>query len=91
MVGEDAYCIDVLTAEFIGGPLMIILLEVVFRLFLRERLLKSAKSQSEKGLAGSMEGHAARTIAQQAAENSQRWREPTQLSKAPRRLHPARG
>jgi hypothetical protein len=46
-------------AEFVGGPMMIILLALVFRLFLRERLLQSAKAQSEKGLAGSMEGHAA--------------------------------
>jgi uncharacterized membrane protein YraQ (UPF0718 family) len=46
-------------AEFVGGPLMIILLGVAFRLFLRERLLESAKAQSDKGLAGSMEGHAA--------------------------------
>ena len=46
-------------AEFVGGPLMIILLALVFRLLLRERLLQSAKTQSEKGLRGSMEGHAA--------------------------------
>jgi hypothetical protein len=46
-------------AEFVGGPLMIVLLAVVFRLFLRERLLQSAKTQSDKGLSGSMEGHAA--------------------------------
>jgi uncharacterized membrane protein YraQ (UPF0718 family) len=46
-------------AEFVGGPLMIILLALVFRLFMRERLLQSAKAQSDKGLAGSMEGHAA--------------------------------
>jgi uncharacterized protein len=45
-------------AEFIGGPLMIILMALVFRLFLRKSLLDSAKSQAEKGLAGSMEGHA---------------------------------
>ena len=46
-------------AEFIGGPIMIVLVAVVFRLFLRQRLLDAAKAQSEKGLAGSMEGHAA--------------------------------
>ena len=46
-------------AEFVGGPLMIVLLALVFRLLLRERLLQSAKAQSEKGLAGSMEGHTA--------------------------------
>ncbi|MGW3511711.1 permease [Streptomyces sp. NPDC000994] len=46
-------------AEFVGGPVMIILLAVLFRLFLRERLLRQARQQAERGLAGSMEGHAA--------------------------------
>ncbi|MGW2763519.1 permease [Streptomyces sp. NPDC001275] len=46
-------------AEFVGGPVMIILLAVLFRLFLRERLLCQARRQAERGLAGSMEGHAA--------------------------------
>ena len=46
-------------AEFVGGPLMIILLAIIFRLFLRKRLLQGAQAQSAKGLAGSMEGHAA--------------------------------
>jgi uncharacterized protein len=46
-------------AEFIGGPIMIIVVAVAFRLFLRQRLLTSARVQAERGLAGSMEGHAA--------------------------------
>jgi hypothetical protein len=46
-------------AEFIGGPLMIVALAVLFRLFLRERLLRQAREQADRGLAGSMEGHAA--------------------------------
>jgi uncharacterized membrane protein YraQ (UPF0718 family) len=46
-------------AEFVGGPIMIVLLAVLFRLFLRQRLLESARTQADKGLAGSMEGHAA--------------------------------
>ena len=46
-------------AEFIGGPIMIILLAVLFRLFLRQRLLDAARTQADKGVAGSMEGHAA--------------------------------
>ncbi|MFB6955746.1 permease [Streptomyces sp. NPDC056309] len=45
-------------AEFVGGPVMIILLAVLFRLFLRERLLRQAREQAERGLAGAMEGHA---------------------------------
>ena len=46
-------------AEFLGGPIMIILLVLLFRLFLRQRLLDAAAAQAAKGLAGSMEGHAA--------------------------------
>jgi uncharacterized protein len=46
-------------AEFLGGPIMIVVLAVLFRLFLRDKLLREARSQAERGLAGSMEGHAA--------------------------------
>jgi uncharacterized membrane protein YraQ (UPF0718 family) len=46
-------------AEFIGGPLMIVLLAMLFRRFLTSRLRDAAAAQSERGLAGSMEGHAA--------------------------------
>ncbi len=46
-------------AEFVGGPIMIVLIAVLFRLFLRRRLVELAKSQADRGLAGSMEGHAA--------------------------------
>ncbi len=53
-------------AEFVGGPIMIILLAVLFRLFLRQRLLDSARAQADKGLAGSMEGHAAMDMSIQA-------------------------
>jgi uncharacterized membrane protein YraQ (UPF0718 family) len=46
-------------AEFTGGPIMIVVLAVGFRLFLREKLLREAREQAGHGLAGSMEGHAA--------------------------------
>jgi uncharacterized membrane protein YraQ (UPF0718 family) len=46
-------------AEFAGGPIMIVVLAVLFRLFLRDRLLREAREQAERGAAGSMEGHAA--------------------------------
>ncbi|HEX3981695.1 MAG TPA: permease [Acidimicrobiales bacterium] len=46
-------------AEFVGGPLMIVLVALIFRLFLRRKLVDAARTQAEKGLAGSMEGHAA--------------------------------
>jgi uncharacterized protein len=46
-------------AEFVGGPLMIVVLAVLFRLFVRSRLVDGARRQADRGLAGSMEGHAA--------------------------------
>ncbi|MEU8582331.1 permease [Streptomyces abikoensis] len=46
-------------AEFLGGPVMIAVLAVLFRLLLREPLLRRAREQAERGVAGSMEGHAA--------------------------------
>lgn len=46
-------------AEFVGGPLMIVVLAVLFRLFVRSRLVDAAREQADRGIAGSMEGHAA--------------------------------
>jgi uncharacterized protein len=46
-------------AEFIGGPIMIVVLALLFRLTLRARLLRDAARHADRGLAGSMEGHAA--------------------------------
>jgi uncharacterized protein len=46
-------------AEFVGGPIMIVLLAVLFRLVLKNGLVARAREQAERGLAGSMEGHAA--------------------------------
>jgi uncharacterized membrane protein YraQ (UPF0718 family) len=46
-------------AEFVGGPIMIVLLAVSFRVFLRRQLVADALAQANKGVAGSMEGHAA--------------------------------
>jgi hypothetical protein len=45
-------------AEFVGGPLMIVLLALVFRATLRPRLVEEARRQAERGVAGRMEGHA---------------------------------
>ncbi len=45
-------------AEFIGGPLMIALLVLFFRLALRPERVEAARRQADKGLAGRMEGHA---------------------------------
>src|SRR6516162_3490396 len=45
-------------AEIVGAPLMVVLLVLLFRMFLRRDLLEHAKQQADKGLAGRMEGHA---------------------------------
>jgi uncharacterized protein len=45
-------------AEFVGAPVMVALLVVLFRLFLSRELLDQAKQQADKGIAGRMEGHA---------------------------------
>ncbi len=45
-------------AEFVGGPVMIVVLALLFRLFLRAPLLRGAREQAERGVSGSMEGHA---------------------------------
>jgi uncharacterized membrane protein YraQ (UPF0718 family) len=59
-------------AEFVGGPIMIVTLAVLFRIFLRKRLLDDASSQANKGIAGSMEGHAAMDMS--VSESGSFWR-----------------
>jgi uncharacterized membrane protein YraQ (UPF0718 family) len=44
--------------ELFGGPLMIVLIAVGFRLFLKQRLVDEAFAEAEQGRLGSMEGHA---------------------------------
>ncbi|NUR30021.1 MAG: permease, partial [Catenulispora sp.] len=46
-------------AEFIGGPIMIVVLALLFRRFLKPHLLHEAREIADQGVAGSMEGHAA--------------------------------
>src|SRR5256714_11260543 len=45
-------------AEFAGGPLMVVIIAVLFRLFLSRKLVREAMQQADKGIKGSMEGHA---------------------------------
>jgi uncharacterized membrane protein YraQ (UPF0718 family) len=52
--------------EFVGGPLMIVLLVVLFRIFLKRRLVEGARAEAEKGRLGSMEGHAEMDMSAQA-------------------------
>jgi uncharacterized membrane protein YraQ (UPF0718 family) len=44
--------------EFVGGPLMIVLMALLFRVFLNGRLVDEAREQAERGVLGRMEGHA---------------------------------
>ncbi|HUZ73786.1 MAG TPA: permease [Stellaceae bacterium] len=46
-------------AEFVGAPILVVILVILFRLFLSPQLLEAAKRQADKGIAGRMEGHAA--------------------------------
>jgi len=45
-------------AEFVGAPLMVVFLVLLFRMFLSRKLREEAKKQADRGLAGRMEGHA---------------------------------
>jgi len=58
-------------AEFVGGPLMIVILVMLFRALLRPGAVAEARLQARKGVAGKMEGHAG--MATMAKRGS--WRE----------------
>jgi len=45
-------------AEFLGGPLMVVFVAVLFSMFLSRKLVAEARTQADKGLKGKMEGHA---------------------------------
>jgi uncharacterized protein len=46
-------------AEFIGGPIMIAILVLLFKAFLTPKIVEAARLQAQKGIQGRMEGHAA--------------------------------
>jgi uncharacterized membrane protein YraQ (UPF0718 family) len=45
-------------AEFVGAPIMVALLVLLFRRFLSPQLVDDARRQADRGLVGRMEGHA---------------------------------
>jgi uncharacterized membrane protein YraQ (UPF0718 family) len=51
---------------FLGGPLMIVLLALLFRLFLSQRLVEEAREHANRGARGRMEGHAEMDMSVQA-------------------------
>jgi uncharacterized protein len=69
-------------AEFVGGPLMIVVIVALFRLFLTRRLLDEAKQHANKGIAGRMEGHAAMDMS--VKSNEPVWR---RITIVPKRLY----
>jgi hypothetical protein len=58
--------------EFVGGPLMIVLMALLFRVFLNGRLVDEAREQAERGVVGRMEGHAEMDMA--VHEHASLWR-----------------
>jgi len=47
-----------MAAEAVGAPILVAILVVLFRSFLRPQLVQKAKEQADRGIAGRMEGHA---------------------------------
>ncbi len=44
--------------EFVGGPIMIALMALLFRRFLKRRMVEQARGRADRGVLGRMEGHA---------------------------------
>jgi uncharacterized protein len=44
--------------EFVGGPIMIALMALLFRRFLKPQIVEEARQQADRGVLGRMEGHA---------------------------------
>jgi hypothetical protein len=58
--------------EFVGGPLMIVLMALVFRVFLKRGLVEEARANADRGVLGRMEGHAEMDMS--VAERGPLWR-----------------
>jgi uncharacterized membrane protein YraQ (UPF0718 family) len=58
--------------EFVGGPLMIVLMALAFRIFLKRRLVDEARRDADRGLLGRMEGHAEMDMS--VADRGSLWR-----------------
>jgi uncharacterized membrane protein YraQ (UPF0718 family) len=59
-------------AEFVGGPVMILCIALMFRRFLSTKLVEAAREQADKAVPGSMEGHAAMDMS--VTKNGSFWR-----------------
>jgi uncharacterized membrane protein YraQ (UPF0718 family) len=58
-------------AEFIGAPIMVAVMVLLFRTLLSPRLIRDAKEQADRGVSGRMEGHAEMDMA--VAEGGSLW------------------
>lgn len=67
-------------AEFIGGPIMIVLLVLLLHAFFGKRLMETARRQVDRGLLGRMEGHAAMNMSARGATWLERLRSPGALT-----------
>ena len=63
-------------AEFLGGPIMIVLLVLLMNVFVRRRRVEEARQQADRGLLGRMEGHAAMDMSAKGATWAARMRSP---------------
>src|SRR5580698_778184 len=63
-------------AEFVGGPLMILVLVLLFKVFLTPQIVDAARRQADKGLQGRMEGHAGMDMSLHEGTIWQRMRSP---------------
>jgi uncharacterized protein len=63
-------------AEFVGGPIMIVLLVVLLNFFFGKKLVDQARAQAERGLLGRMEGHASMDMAAKGDTWTARLRSP---------------
>jgi hypothetical protein len=74
-------------AEFIGAPIMVVLLVVLFRMFLPPELVAEAMQQANKGVAGRMEGHAEMDMS--VTEGGSLWQRITSPDRRTRGVGPA--
>jgi len=51
-------------AEFTGGPIMIVILVLLFKVFVTPAIIEKARHQADKGVLGRMEGHAGMDMSQ---------------------------
>jgi uncharacterized membrane protein YraQ (UPF0718 family) len=56
-------------AEFVGAPVLIAILVLLFRAFLRPGLVEQARRQAERGVVGRMEGHAGMDMSVQGEDS----------------------